>query len=255
MIAVASRFHDAARDGSPVLREAVLFNSEPRESETMRAMTMARPDTVRGARARWMRRAVLLLPLMLGACGYNTIQSLDETAAKSQKEIEVQLQRRADLIPNLVATVKGFAAQEKTIFEAVAKAQSGLTGALARPGGANPAELASANDNLSRAVLPMMTLVTSYPKLSSDAQFLKLQDELTGTENRVAVSRTDYNNAVNEYNAFIRKFPAVMTAKVLGSKPREYFEVTDAAKRAAPTVDFNATPATPAVAPAAPAKP
>lgn len=227
----------------------------------MRAMTMARPDAVRGARARWLRHAVMLLPLALSACGYNTIQSLDESAAKSQKEIEVQLQRRADLIPNLVATVKGFAAQESSIFIAVAKAQQGLTGALARPGGANPAELASANENLSRAVLPMMTLVTSYPKLSSDAQFLKLQDELTGTENRIAVSRTDYNNAVNEYNSYIRKFPAVMTAKVLGSKSREYFEVTDASKRAAPTVDFTPPTPTPAVAPpvatppAAPAKP
>jgi LemA protein len=240
----------AAVQELPVPRQVVPFTSELRESETMRAMKMARPDTVRGARATWLRRAVTLLPLVLGACGYNTIQTLDETAAKSQKEIEVQLQRRADLIPNLVATVKGFAAQESSIFIAVANAQRGLTGALARPGGANPAELASANENLSRAILPMMTLVTSYPKLSSDAQFLKLQDELTGTENRVAVSRTDYNNAVNEYNAYIRKFPAVMTAKVLGSKPREYFEVTDAAKRAAPTVDFNAAPAT--TAPAAP---
>ncbi len=218
----------------------------------MAAMTMATPDTVRGARARWMRRAVLLLPLALGACGYNTIQTLDETAAKSQKDIEVQLQRRADLIPNLVATVKGFAAQESAIFTAVAKAQSGLTGALARPGGANPAELATANDALSRAVLPMMTLVTSYPNLKSDVQFLKLQDELTGTENRVAVSRTDYNNAVQEYNGYIRKFPAVMTAKVLGSKSREYFEVTDASKRAAPTVDFNAAPVVPAPAAATP---
>jgi LemA protein len=198
-------------------------------------------------------QSLLLLPLALGACGYNSIQTLDETAAKSQKEIEVQLQRRADLIPNLVATVKGFAAQESSIFVAVAQAQRGLTGALARPGGANPAELATANDALSRAVLPMMTLVTSYPQLRSDTQFLKLQDELTGTENRIAVSRTDYNNAVNEYNSYIRKFPAVMTAKVLGSKPREYFEVTDAAKRAAPTVDFTA-PAVPPPA-AAPTTP
>jgi LemA protein len=238
-----------------VLLVAAPFTSELRESETMPAMTMARPDTVRGAQARWLRRAVLLLPLALGACGYNTIQTLDETSAKSQKEIEVQLTRRADLIPNLVATVKGFAAQESAIFTAVAKAQSGLTGALARPGGANPAELASANDQLSRAVLPMMTLVTSYPKLSSDAQFLKLQDELTGTENRIAVSRTDYNNSVNEYNSYIRKFPAVMTAKVLGSKPREYFEITDAAKREVPTVDFNVTPAPAVPEVAAPAAP
>jgi hypothetical protein len=158
----------AARRLSPVRQDAVPFTSELRESETMREMTMARPDTVRGARARWLRRVVLLLPLALGACGYNSIQTLDETAAKSQKEIEVQLQRRADLIPNLVATVKGFAAQESSIFVAVAQAQRGLTGALARPGGANPAELATANDALSRAVLPMMTLVTSYPQLGSD---------------------------------------------------------------------------------------
>ena len=215
----------------------------------MREMTMDRPDTVRGATARWMRRVVLLLPLALGACGYNTIQTLDESAAKSQKEIEVQLQRRADLVPNLVATVKGFAAQESSIFIAVAQAQRGLTGALARPGGANPAELATTNDALSRAVIPMMTLVTSYPQLKSDAQFLRLQDELTGTENRIAVSRTDYNNSVNEYNSYIRKFPAVMTAKVLGSKPREYFEVSDSVKRGAPVVDFNAAPAAPAARP------
>ncbi|HYW50971.1 MAG TPA: LemA family protein, partial [Gemmatimonadaceae bacterium] len=88
----------------------------------MRAMTMARPDTVRGARARWVRRAVLLLPLALGACGYNSIQTLDETAARSQKEIEVQLQRRADLIPNLVATVKGFAQQENDVLTQVTQA-------------------------------------------------------------------------------------------------------------------------------------
>jgi LemA protein len=241
------------RFDSPVPRVAVLFTSDLRESETMRAMTMARPNTVRGARARWLRRAVLLLPLALGACGYNTIQTLDETAAKSQKDIEVQLQRRADLIPNLVNTVKGFAAQESNIFIAVAQAQRGLTGALARPGGANPAELAQANDAMNRALLPMMTLVTSYPQLKSDAQFLKLQDELVGTENRIGTSRKDYNDAVGEYNSYIRKFPAVMTAKVLGSKPREYFEVTDPAKRDAPVVDFNAAPAV--AAPAAPAVP
>lgn len=227
----------------------------------MREMTMARPDPVRGVRARWLRRAVMLLPLALGACGYNTIQTLDETAAKSQADIEAQLKRRADLIPNLVATVKGFATQESSIFVAVAQAQRGLTGALARPGGTNPAELAQANDALSRAVLPMMTLVTSYPQLRSDAQFMKLQDELTGTENRIGVARTDYNNAVSQYNAYIRKFPAVMTAKVVGSKPREYFEVSNAADREAPKVDFSAPQAAPAAAapatpaPAAPAKP
>ena len=189
--------------------------------------------------ARWLRRLALALPLVLAGCGYNTIQTLDERAAKSQKDIEVQLQRRADLIPNLVNTVKGYAAQEEKIFIAVAEAQRGLTGALGRPGGTNPQELATANDNLNRAIAPLLTLVTSYPQLKSDQQFLRLQDELTGTENRIGVSRQDYNTAVQAYNEYIRKFPAVLTAKVIGSKPREYFEVTDPGKREVPNVDFS----------------
>jgi LemA protein len=231
----------------PAEQPAHLFSFLTNEM-TMRAPTMA-SETLAPRAMRWVRRAVLLLPLTLGACGYNTIQSLDERSAKAQKDIEVQLQRRADLIPNLVNTVKGFAAQETAIFTKVAEAQSGLTGALARPGGASPAELASANDNLTRAIAPMLTLVTSYPNLKSDTQFLNLQAELTGTENRIAVSRTDYNTSVEEYNSTIRKFPAVLTAKVIGSKAREYFEVTNPASREAPKVEFNA-PAT--AAPAAP---
>lgn len=193
--------------------------------------------------ARWLRRLALVLPLALAGCGYNEIQSLDERAAKSQKDIEVQLQRRADLIPNLVQTVKGYASQEERIFVAVAEAQRGLTGALGRPGGANPQELASANDNLNRAIAPLLTLVTSYPQLKSDQQFLRLQDELTGTENRIGVSRQDYNEAVRQYNEYIRKFPAVLTAKVTGAKAREYFEVTDAGKREVPKVEFDTKPA------------
>lgn len=203
-------------------------------------MTIAMPTTARPARGtRWLRRLALVLPLALAGCGYNTIQSLDERAAKSQKDIEVQLQRRADLIPNLVQTVKGYAAQEERIFVAVAEAQRGLTGALGRAGGTDPRELASANDNLNRAIAPLLTLVMSYPQLKSDQQFLRLQDELTGTENRIGVSRQDYNTAVQQYNEYIRKFPAVLTAKVTGAKPREYFEVTDASKREVPTVDFS----------------
>ena len=138
-------------------------------------------------RRRWLSLLVLpLLALATTGCGYNTIQTLDEQAAQAQRNIEVQLQRRADLIPNLVATVKGFAAQEETIYTRVAEAQRGLVGALQRPGGASPGELANANDNLSRALVPMLTLVQAYPQLASNQQFLNLQDELTGTENRIA---------------------------------------------------------------------
>ena len=198
------------------------------------------------------------LALSTSGCGYNRIQTLDEQAANAKQQIEVQLQRRADLIPNLVATVKGYATQEETIFTRVAEAQRGLTGALARPGGGDPQELANANDNLSRALIPMMTLVTSYPQLQSNQQFMRLQDELTGTETRIATSRSDYNTAVREYNTLIRTFPTAVTAKVTGAKQRTYFEVTTAGAREAPTVDFSrpgAPAATPAPAPATPAAP
>ncbi len=190
------------------------------------------------------RVAVLAGALAVGGptgCGYNSIQSQDEQAAQAKRQIEVQLQRRADLIPNLVATVKGYAKQEETIFTRVADAQRGLTGALARPGGSAPGELASANDNLTRALAPMLTLVQAYPQLQSNQQFLRLQDELTGTENRIAVARTDYNGAVQTYNTTIRTFPTAITAKVTGAKPREYFQVTDPAALGAPKVDFGGT--------------
>lgn len=180
-------------------------------------------------------------------CGYNAIQSEDEQAAQAKRQIEVQLQRRADLIPNLVSTVKGYAKQEETIFTRVAEAQRGLTGALARPGGSGAGELAQANENLTRALTPLLTLVQAYPQLQSNQQFLRLQDELTGTENRIAVARTDYNNAVQTYNTTIRTFPTAITARVTGAKPREYFQVANPADLAVPKVDFSGTP--PATAP------
>jgi LemA protein len=192
----------------------------------------------RTLRLHWLPLAAALALGGTG-CGYNRIQQLDETAAQAKQQIEVQLQRRADLIPNLVATVKGYAQQEETIFTRVAEAQRGLVGALGRPGGTDPAELAQANENLSRALVPMITLVQAYPQLQSNQQFLRLQDELTGTENRIAVARTDYNNAVREYNTVIRTFPSAVTAKATGAKPRTYFEVTNAANREAPSVDFS----------------
>jgi LemA protein len=194
--------------------------------------------------------APALLLTGLSGCGYNTIQTYDEEAASAKQQIEVQLKRRADLIPNLVSTVKGFAAQEEKILTRVADAQRGLTGALNRPGGTDPRELAQANDNLNRALVPVFTLVTSYPQLASNEQFLRLQDELTGTENRIATARTDYNGAVQRYNTYIRQFPAALTAKVTGAKPRAYFEVPNAGDREAPTVDFSQPPATGTTPPA-----
>ncbi len=181
----------------------------------------------------------LALPLALGACGYNSIQTYDEQAQQAKQNIDAQLQRRADLIPNLVNTVKGFAAQEERVLTEVTQARAGLVGALQRPGGSDPTELANANQNLTGALGRMNVVIEAYPQLKSNENFLKLQDELTGTENRIAVSRTDYNGAVRQYNEYIRKFPQVLTAKATGAKPRTYFEVTDAASRAAPTVNFD----------------
>jgi len=188
------------------------------------------------------RRAMIValtLPLTFGACGYNTIQSYDEQAAQAKQNIDAQLQRRADLIPNLVNTVKGFAAQEEKVLTEVTQARAGLVGALQKPGGSDPAELATANQQLTGALGRLTVAIEAYPELKSNENFLRLQDELTGTENRIAVSRTDYNTAVRQYNEYIRKFPAVLTAKATGAKPREYFEVKDAGARTAPTVDFS----------------
>jgi|SRR5579884_2182328 len=181
---------------------------------------------------RWL---ALLLLLPLGACGYNRIQSLDERASQAQGQIEVQLQRRADLIPNLVNTVKGYAQHEEAVFTQVAQARSGLVNAIQSK---DPEQMANANNQLTGALGRLMVTVEAYPQLKADQGFRQLQDELTGTENRIAVARTDYNDAVNQYNAYIRQFPAVVTAKVTGAQPRKYFTASANAEQGPPTVDF-----------------
>lgn len=186
---------------------------------------------------RWL---ALLLLLPMSACGYNNIQSLDEQAASAQSQIEVQLQRRADLIPNLVSTVKGYAQHEDAVFTQVAQARSGLLGAIQTH---DAEQMANANAQVSSSLGRLMVSVEAYPQLKADQGFIRLQDELTGTENRIAVSRGDYNQAVNAYNAYIRQFPAVLTAKVTGAKPRKYFTATGAAEQGPPTVDFSKPPA------------
>ena len=179
---------------------------------------------------------VLALPLALVGCGYNTIQTLDEQTNSARSQIEVQLQRRADLIPNLVATVKGYAAHEEQVFSEVAQARAGLLTAVQSH---DPQQMADANAAATGALGRLLAISEAYPQLKADQTFLKLQDELTGTENRIAVARGDYNQAAQQYNTFIRKFPTALTAKVIGAKAKPYFEVTNAANREAPTVDFS----------------
>lgn len=187
-------------------------------------------------RRRWLISA---LPLLAVGCGYNRIQSLDEQAQSAKQQIEVQLQRRADLVPNLVNTVKGYAQHEEAVFTQVAQARAGVLGAVQSH---DAEQMANANQQLSSALSRLMVVAEAYPQLKADQQFLRLQDELTGTENRIAVSRTDYNNAVREYNTYIRQFPTVLTAKVTGARARPYFEVTTPGAREAPVVDFSKSP-------------
>jgi len=182
-----------------------------------------------------LRHLLPLVPLVLTACGYNTIQSYDEKASAAKNQIEVQLQRRADLVPNLVEVVRGQAKQELEVFTQVARARSGLVDAVQK---GDPRQMAESNEQLTTAMRGLMIQVEAYPQIKSDQAFLRLQDELTGTENRIAVARTDLNQAVETYNTYIRKFPQVLTAKVTGAKPKEYFEVTNSAARDAPKIDL-----------------
>ena len=190
-------------------------------------------------RSRFFPVLPFVLVLAMSGCGYNQIQTLDERAAQAKQQITVQLQRRHDLIGNLVNTVKGHAAHEEAVFTRVAEARAGLANAVSR---GDPQEMAQANEQVTGALRQFMVTVEAYPQLKADQSFLRLQDELTGTENRIAVARTDYNQTAGEYNTYIRRFPAALTAKVTGAKPREYFDVTNPAALEAPTVDFSKTP-------------
>lgn len=187
---------------------------------------------------RMLRTASLLVAVtaLASGCGYNKLQTLDEQVNKAKGQIEVQLQRRADLIPNLVATVKGVAAQETTVFIAVAEARAKLAGAVQ---GGNMQEMANANQAMQAPLGRLIAIAEAYPELKSSANFSQLQDQLEGTENRVAVSRTDYNAAVEQFNSTTRRFPTNLTAKMFGlGKPREYFEVTTADAKDTPKVKF-----------------
>jgi LemA protein len=183
-----------------------------------------------------MKRVLIAAAVLgLSGCGYNHIQTLDEQANAFKSQIEVQLQRRADLVPNLVETVKGYAQQEQTIFIAVADARARLGGAV-RSGSLQ--QMADANQGLTGALSRLLAISENYPQLKSNENFRALQDQLEGTENRIATARGDYNAAVEAYNAYIRRFPQVLTAKLIGKGPREYFQVTNAAALEVPKVDF-----------------
>ncbi len=204
---------------------------------------------------------ILLLATLLSGCGYNTLQSTDEQIKASWAEVLNQYQRRADLIPNLVNTVKGYAAQEQTVLLGVTEARAKVGSIQATPELINDpqafAKFQAAQRDLTSALSRLLVVAENYPQLKSDQNFRDLQAQLEGTENRITVARNRYIKAVQEYNVTVRSFPSNLTAMVFGFKVKPSFEVENEKEISRPpTVEFNPPPArTPATTPkAAPAK-
>ena len=185
--------------------------------------------------------------LALGGCGYNTIQTQDEAVKAAWSEVVNQYQRRADLIPNLVNTVKGFAAQEQAVLIGVTEARARATSIQVTPEMLNdPAALAqfqAAQGELTGALKSLLVVVERYPELKSDQNFRDLQAQLEGTENRISVARNRYIESVQQYNVTVRQFPTNLTAMIFGYKVKPNFTVeNEAAIAQPPTVDFGTAP-------------
>lgn len=194
-----------------------------------------------------LRWAVVVVALLLGGCGYNTLQSQDEQVKAAWAEVVNQYQRRADLIPNLVNTVKGFAQQEQQVLLGVTEARSRATSIQVTPETLdNPEQVQrfmQAQREVGGALSRLLAVAENYPQLKSDANFRDLQAQLEGTENRIAVARQRFIKATQEFNVTVRQFPTNLTAMVFGFKPKAQFTVEDEKAIAKPpTVDFG-TPA------------
>lgn len=178
---------------------------------------------------------LIVLLLVIGSMligPYNKLVDLDTEVEKSQAKIDTQLQRRLDLIPNLVEIVKGYAKHEEKVFKDVSDARAKLAGANTME------EKAEANEQVSSALSRLIAIQENYPELKADTQFTGLRDELAGTENRIAVARNDYNDVVTEYNKVVKRFPGSIVAGLFGFEKKEFFKADSAAKDA-PNVDFN----------------
>lgn len=181
--------------------------------------------------------------LALGGCGLNTIPAADETAKARWADVQNEYQRRADLIPNLVATVKGYAKQEQSVLVGVTEARAKATSITVKADDLkDPSKLqqfGAAQGQLSQALGRLLSVTENYPDLKSNTNFLALQSQLEGTENRITIARRDYNSAVQSYNTLIRTFPSSIGAKVFyGAKPMATFEATAPNAQTAPTVSF-----------------
>lgn len=191
-------------------------------------------------KALWVVLGVVGLIVLVAILSFGSfVTAKNEMVAKnaaidqSFSNIDVDLQRRADLIPNLVATVKGYAKVEETVLTNIANARAGLMTAQ------TPDEKLAANDRLNVALLPLLRMQENYPQLKSNDQFMRLQDELAGTENRIYVARTRYNAAVNDYNVYIQQFPNSIWANMADFHTRNQYYSADQGSREAPKVDFS----------------
>jgi LemA protein len=189
---------------------------------------------------RWL---ILVVASLLGGCGYNQLQSLDEQVKASWSEVINQYQRRADLIPNLVNTVKGYAQQEKDVLIGVTEARAKATSIQVKPEDVDdPAKVQQfmqAQRDVGGALSRLLVVAENYPQLKSDQNFRELQAQLEGTENRIAVARQRFIKSTQEFNTHVRQFPTNLTAMMFGFKPKPQFTVEDEKAIAKPpTVDF-----------------
>ena len=191
----------------------------------------------------WIAIGIIVLLLIVGFSSYvgakNQMVTKNETVKAAWSQVDIVLQRRADLIPNLVETVKGFALQEQTVFGDIAKARSRLLSA------STPTDKIAANQQLDGALGRLLVVVENYPQLKSNENFLRLQDELAGTENRIAVERKRYNDALQDYNTFIGLFPNSLWAGMAGFKRNDAYFAASEGSRTAPKVDFSGVKPTP----------
>lgn len=176
--------------------------------------------------------AVIIVIAFPVVSSYNNLVSLDQKVENASSNIDTNLQRRSDLIPNLVSTVKGYASQEKEIFTEIADARSKLAGAT------NVTDKANADSELTSALSRLLVVVEQYPNLKSNENFIALSDELAGTENRIAIARQDYNKVATEYNTKIKKFPTNILASMFNFDEKPLYKAADGASEV-PKVDFN----------------
>ena len=188
----------------------------------------------------WLNIILILAVVSLNSCGYNRMVSLDEQVSQSWAQVENAYQRRADLIPNLVNTVKGYANFEQETLTRVIEARAKATSTTINPDNLSPENVQKfqqAQEGLSSALSRLLVVVEKYPDLKANQNFLELQAQLEGTENRISVERQRFNTSVQEYNTYIRKFPNNMVAGMFDFEKKGYFEATEGAERA-PEVNF-----------------